>query len=122
MGRQPVTSRNFVVSGTWRGNVRGSQQLRHHRHRHEVNAAQPVAAQLIEIGVHHRGHEYYGGVLKARMFTNHRGKFKAVEVGHAHIDQDERHFVPEQALESLARRTRFEQILADLGQHHFVAQ
>src|SRR6202034_1997609 len=66
----------------------GAQQLRHHRHRHVVNAAQFVAAQLIEVRQHDRGYENDGSVLKARVFANHRGQFKAIQIRHAHIDED----------------------------------
>src|SRR6201999_4573500 len=50
------------------------------------------------------------------------GELEAVEVRHAHIDEDECHLVLQQDLERLARRGRLEHGLADLGEHHLVTQ
>ena len=100
----------------------GAQQLRHHGHGHVVHRPQLIAAQLVGIGVHDRGDENDGGVLKARMLADHGGELEAVEIGHAHVDQDERDLVLEQTFERLARRGGLEQSLPDLGEHDLVAQ
>ena len=99
-----------------------AQQFRHHRYRHVVDAAQLVAAQLVEVGQHDRGHKDDRGILKARMLADHGGQFKPIQIRHAYIDEDQRHFVLQQAFEGFARRTGLEQILAHLGEHDLMAQ
>ncbi len=61
-------------------------------------------------------------VLEARMLANHCRELEAVEIRHAHVDEDQCDFVLEQALECLARRRRLEQVFADLRQDGLVAQ
>ena len=61
-------------------------------------------------------------VLEARMLANHRRELEAVQIRHAHVDQDQCDFVLEQALERLARRRRLQQVLADLREHGLMAQ
>ena len=56
------------------------------------------------------------------MLADHGRELEAVEIRHAHIDEDERDLVLEQTLEGLARRGGLEQVLADLGEHDLVAQ
>ena len=43
--------------------------------------------------------------LEARMLANHRRQFESVQIRHAHIDENQRDFVLQQAFERLARRT-----------------
>ena len=100
----------------------GAQQLRHDRHGHVIDAAELVAAQLIRFGHHHRRDENDGGGLESRVLANHRRELEAVQIRHAHIDEDQGHFVLEQHLEGLARGGRLDEVLADLGQDDFVAQ
>jgi uncharacterized protein YihD (DUF1040 family) len=56
------------------------------------------------------------------MLPDHRRELEAVEIRHAHVDQNQRDLILEQALERLARRAGLEEPLADLRKHDLVAQ
>src|SRR5882672_4311021 len=100
----------------------GAQQFRDDGYRHIVDAAELVAPQLIGVGQHHCRYEYDGGGLKARMLANHGREFEAVEIGHAHVDENERDFMLEQAFKGLPGGRRFQQVFADLRQNRLVTQ
>ena len=99
-----------------------AQQLGHHRNGHVVDGAELVAAQLVEVGVHDRRYEDDGGPLEARVLANHRRKLEPVQIRHADVDEDQCDVVLQQTLERLARRARFQQRLADFGEHDLMAQ
>src|SRR5262249_61440279 len=63
-----------------------------------------------------------GGALKARMLADHRRQLKAVELGHADVDQDDRNLVLEQEFERFLGRSGLEQPLAGPGKNRLVAQ
>src|ERR1700733_2180278 len=100
----------------------GAQQLRNHRNRHVVHGAELITAHLVRAGHHDRRDEYDGRRLKARMLADHGRQFEAVQIRHAHVDQNHGDFILEQKFERLARRTRFEKVLADFRQNGLMAE
>ena len=100
----------------------GAQHVGDDRDRHVVHRAHRVAAQAIHVGEMHRGDEDDRRLLKPRMLPDHGRELEAVELRHAHVDQHDGDLALEQLLERLARRARLDQVLAELLEHHLVAQ
>ena len=101
----------------------GAQHLGHDRHRHVVDGADFVAAQVVHLADLDGRDEDDGELLEARMLADHGGKLEAVELRHHHVDQHDRHVLGlEQDTERLVRRGRLDQVLAQLGEDDLVAQ
>ena len=100
----------------------GAQHLRHDRHRHIVDRAHLVAAQLIDVGQMDRRDEDHRDLLEARMLADHRGELEAVELRHADVHQDDRDLVLEQMLQRLLAGRGLDQVLAQLAQDHLIGQ
>ena len=56
------------------------------------------------------------------MLADHLGQLEAVQLGHADIDQDDRHLRLQQIGQCLAGGGHRDEILVQLRQHDFVAQ
>ncbi len=54
------------------------------------------------------------------MLANHLGELKAVEVGHANVDQDDRDLVLEQLLERRLAGSGLDQIFPEFLQDHLI--
>ena len=99
-----------------------AQYLWHDRHRDIVHGAHLVAAQPVHVGQVDRGNEDDGGPLEPRMLTDHGRKLEAIQLRHAHVDQDDGNVVPQQMIERLARGCRHQKVLVQLLQDHFVGE
>src|SRR5215469_11281074 len=100
----------------------GPQQLRYDRYRNIVHRSKLIATQQVDIGHLNSRNENDRGFLKARVLADHRRQLKAVEIGHADIDQNDRHIAFQQQLQRLRRRAGLDQVLPDLVQDCFIAQ
>ena len=100
----------------------GAQQFRHHGHRHVIHRARLVAAQQIQLAHLDRRDEDDRDAPEARMFADHRRQLEAIEVRHDDIDQHDGDLVSQQLLQRLVGRVRLDQVLAELGQDHLIAQ
>ena len=56
------------------------------------------------------------------MLADHCRELKAVEVGHADVDQNDRDIASEQLIEGFRRRTGLYEVLPELLQDRFIAQ
>ena len=56
------------------------------------------------------------------MVADHRSELEAVEVGHAHVHEHDRHVVAQELVERLARRGRLQERLVELLEDDLVAQ
>src|SRR5262249_17958621 len=56
------------------------------------------------------------------MFAYHRGQLKAVEIGHADIDQHDRDVALQQDLQGFRRRAGLDQVLTELRQDRLIVQ
>ena len=56
------------------------------------------------------------------MFADHGGKLEAIELRHAHVDENDGDVLLEKLLQSLAGGRRFDEILTELGKNGLVAQ
>ena len=68
------------------------------------------------------GNENDGGALKARVFADHRGQLKAIELRHADVDEDNRDLLLEKLFKRLPGRSGLDEVLAQLGKDRLVAQ
>src|SRR5207302_7647065 len=68
----------------------GPQQLGNDRHRNVVHRSKLIPAQKIEIINLNGGDEDDRDLLKAGVLADHCCQLKAVEVGHADVDQNDR--------------------------------
>ena len=100
----------------------GAQHLGNDGNGDVIDRAAAIALDLVGIGEVHAGDEDDGRLLKARMLADDVGEFEAVEVGHADVHQNHGHVGLQQDIESLAGRSRLDQILAQLREYHLVAQ
>ncbi len=99
-----------------------AQQLRHDRHGHIVDPARLVTLEAVEIGERDGGDEDDRRRLEARMVADHRRQLEAVELGHAHVDEDDGDVVLEQMREGLSRRLGRDEVLAQLLENRLVAE
>ena len=79
-----------------------AQEVRNDRDRKIVDSAGLIASQAVELGEVNRGDEDDRGLFKPRMFANHRGQLKSVQLGHRDVDKDDRDFVPQKLLKRLS--------------------
>ena len=100
----------------------GAQHRRNDRHRHVIDRAHLVAAQAIDVVHLDGGDEDDRRALKPRMLADHGRELEAVEFRHADIDQDDGGLVLEQELQSLARRSRLDQILPEIAKNLLVGE
>ena len=100
----------------------GAQHLRHHRHRHVVDRAHLVAAQMIDLGEMNRRDEDHRDLLEARMLADHRRKLEAVQLRHADVHQDDRDLVLEQVLQRFLAGRRLDEVLAELAKDHLIGR
>src|SRR5262249_1710005 len=100
----------------------GAQNLRYYGYRNIVDRAHFIAANGVGFAQVNRRDEDDGGLAEARMLTDHGGKLKPVEIGHAHIHENDGHVHFQELIESLAPRGGLEKIFAELPQDHLVAQ
>src|SRR5271167_4135673 len=68
----------------------GPQQLGNDRDRNVVHRSKLITAQEVEIVHLNSGYEDDCGLLKAGVLADHCCQLKAVEVGHADVDQNDR--------------------------------
>jgi hypothetical protein len=61
-------------------------------------------------------------VLEPGMLANHRRQLEAVQLGHAHVGQDDRDLPFQDLLECLFRRTDCDEVFAQLAQDRLVAE
>jgi hypothetical protein len=100
----------------------GAQQLGYDRHRHIVDRAHFVTAQMVDLGEMDRRDEDHRDLPEARMLADHRGELETVQLRHAHVHQDDCDLVPEQVLERLLAGRGLDQIVAELAQDHLVGE
>src|SRR5208283_792248 len=100
----------------------GPQDFRYDRDRNIVDRPTLISPQTVKIGQMDRRDENDRNLLEAGMLSNHRGQFEAVEIWHAHIDQDDRDVGLEQVCQRLARRVGRNQDLAEVLEDHLVTE
>ena len=100
----------------------GAQHFRHHRHRHVIDRACTVAAQIIRFRNMDGGNENDRDALIAWMLADHLGEFEPVQLRHADIHEDDGDVVLEQKFERFFRRRDLDEVLAEIAQHHLIAQ
>ncbi len=100
----------------------GAQHIGDDRNRNVVDRSHRVAAQPVHVSQVNGGDEDDRRLLEARVVADHRGKLETVEIRHADVHQHDGDLALEQLLERLARRARLDQVLAELLEHHLVAQ
>ncbi len=89
---------------------------------YHIREAGSTAAQEIAFAEMNGGDEDDGGLLEARMLPDHLGQFKAVQLRHADIHQDDRDVGFQQERQCILGRGHRDQPLAQLRQHHLIAQ
>ena len=99
----------------------GAEELGLDGHRHVVDGPGGIALEAVHVGEVHGGHEDDRGLPEAGMLADDLGQLEAVEVGHAHVHQDEGDLLLEQVLERLASRTGLDEVGAELVEHGLVA-
>ena len=77
---------------------------------------------MIDFGQMNRRDEDHRDLLEARMFADHRGQLETVDLRHAHIHQDERDLILEQAFQSLLAGLRLDEIVTQLTQDDLIGQ
>jgi hypothetical protein len=97
-----------------------AQDLWNDRHRDVVDGTAFVAAQPVEIGHVHRGHEDERRLLEPRVLPDHRRQLVTVQLRHAHVNQHDGDLGAQQALESLGRRVHLDEVLAESAKDRLV--
>ena len=100
----------------------GPQNFGNDRYRHVIHRAQFVSAHAIDVGYLDRGNEDDGRLLKPRMLADHGRQLEAVELRHAHVDENDGDIVLEQICQRLPRRRSLDQIFSEVAQDHLVGQ
>ena len=90
----------------------GAQHLRHDRLEQEIDRAQIVTAEQV-LFIPIAGEEKNRDLPRSRAAADQLGGFKAVHLGHSHVQQDGREIVVQKVAERL---------LAGVRQHQFFAQ
>src|SRR5262249_36794405 len=100
----------------------GAQHFGNDRHRNVIDRAHFIGAQAIDVGQMDGGNEDDRGALKARVLADHRRQLEAVELGHAHVHEDDGNVMLEEVFERLFGRGGLDQPLAKLREDRLVAQ
>ena len=56
------------------------------------------------------------------MIPDHGGELKAVELGHADVDEDDRNFGPQEMFQGFPRRSGLDEIFSKVPENHLVGQ
>ena len=100
----------------------GAQDFGNHGHRNVVDRAAAIALNLVGIGEVNAGDEDDRGLLEARMLPDDVCQFKAIQLRHAHVHQHDGDVGLQKNVERLAGRRRLDEILAQFGENHLVAE
>jgi hypothetical protein len=99
-----------------------TQDLRYHRHEHVVHCAEVVAADAVQIGDVHGGHEDDRRLFVARMLMDEAGRLEAVHARHVDVEQDDGEFHFHQARQRLRAGRGAHHVFAEFAQDRFVAE
>ena len=100
----------------------GAQHFRNDGHGDVVDRAPAIAVDLVGVGKVDAGDEDDCSLAEARMLANHVGQLETVQLRHADVHEDDGDVVSEEDVERLLGRRGLDQILAQLGEDHLVAQ
>ena len=100
----------------------GAQHFGNYRNGDVVDRAAAIALDLVGVGEVNAGDEDDRSLLKARMLPDHVGKFKSIEIGHAHVHQHHGDVGLQQDAERLAGGGGLDEILAKFREDHLVAE
>ena len=89
-----------------------TQHLGDDRDRNIIDRAHLIGAQAVDIGQVDGGDEDDRRLLEPRVLADHRRQLEAVELRHAHVNQDDGDILLEQLLERLPGRSGLDEILA----------
>jgi hypothetical protein len=92
------------------------------RDRNVIDRPHLVGAQPVDIGQMDRRDEDDRRVLKPRVLADHRRQLEPVQLGHAHVHEDDGNILFQQLLERLPGRSRLDESLAEIGENRLIAQ
>src|SRR5919197_4276835 len=95
----------------------GPQELGNDRDGNIIHCPMFVALELVKVGVMNGGDEDDGDLLIAWMLTDKCCQFKAVNLRHTHVQEDESNVGVEQVLQRLSGRTGLDQVLAQVTEN-----
>ena len=100
----------------------GAQNLGNDWHRHVIDGPHLIGAQAIDVRQMDGRDEDDRGALEPRMLADHRRQLEAVELRHAHVDEDDRNLLLEQVFQRFLGRSGFDQPLVQPGEDGLIAQ